>query len=167
MYKIIPIVFIALIFSRLSFSQTSFPQACIGEWEGMMMLYKDGEINDSVAVVFTVEEQIADSIYTWRTAYRSPKYSVEKDYILKRLDKENKSWLIDECNGIEIPAYRFENKLYSMFGVQGKLLTSAYSLISNGSLIFEVTSGKKIETKGGVSNYTITVVQKAVLKRKK
>ncbi len=49
---------------------------------------------------------------------------------------------------------------------QGILLTSTYEWLGN-QIIFEVTSGKELQTTNGVKSYSVLNLQKAVLRKMK
>jgi hypothetical protein len=52
-----------------------------------------------------------------------------------------------------------------VFETQGIFLTSSYELIGD-QLIFEVSSGKKIEGENkGVTNYSVTSLQRVIFKK--
>ena len=70
----------------------------------------------------------------------------------------------DEGDGTFLIDYLFENKLYSVFETQGILLTSTYEWLGN-QIIFEVTSGKELQTTNGVKSYNVLNLQKAVLRK--
>ena len=56
--------------------------------------------------------------------------------------------------------------MYSLFETNGYWLTSTQEL-KNGKLVFEVTSGKKSNTlPEGITNYTVSSMQQAVLTKK-
>jgi hypothetical protein len=60
--------------------------------------------------------------------------------------------------------YYFIIKLYSVFDTLGVMLTSSYELKDN-QLIFEVTSGKKIEENKEVINYSVLNLQRVIFKK--
>ena len=90
-----------------------------------------------------------------------------KDYKLVLKDEQTGTYVTDEGNGIELSDYLFGNKLYSVFETQGILLTSSYELRAD-ELIFEVTSGKKLEegTGSGVGLFSVLNVQRVILRKK-
>ena len=113
-----------------------------------MHIYRQGQIADSVQIIFTVEKADEANTWTWKTQYISEKYPMTKDYQLKIEDPEKGYYLLDEGDGIVLRDYGFGDKIYSVFEVQGILLTSSYEL-KGDHLIFEVSSGKKIAPKEG------------------
>ena len=146
-------------------AQTSFPDKCTGVWSGTMHIYKNGSLKDSVQVKFTVAKTSETNAWTWKTEYLSAKLPAVKDYILRLKDKENGHYILDEGNDTKLIDYLFGNKLYCVFETHDILLTSSYELVGN-KLIFEVTSGKKLSGFGKeVTNYSVTNLQKVVLKK--
>jgi hypothetical protein len=158
------IVCIVLLFSTQLQAQKTFPEQCIGVWEGTMYIYGGGLLRDSVRVRHTVKP-IDKTSWTWKTDYLSEKLPMTKDYILRQ--QEPSIYLVDEGQNVTIPMRQAANKLYSVFEVQGILLTSSYEL-NNGQLIFEVISGKKnSEANAQVGTYLMNAVQRVELKRVK
>jgi hypothetical protein len=76
------------------------------------------------------------------------------------------TYVTDEGNGIELMDYYFNNKLYSVFETHGVMLTSSYELQGN-QLIFEVSSGKKLDENKEVNNYSVLNLQRVIFKRRK
>ena len=124
-------------------AQAHFPDQCIGTWEGMMHIYSQGQLRDSVKIRFTVAKLDEPNSWTWKKEYRSPTRPMTKDYILRLNDEATKRYVTDEQNDIYLNEYLFDNKLYSIFETGGYLLTSSYELRGD-QLIFEVTSGTKV-----------------------
>lgn len=144
----------------------SFPDRCMGIWEGVMHMYRQGVLKDSVNVLFTVAPKEKDT-WTWRTEYLSEKMPMTKDYVLKWKDKDRQIFAVDEGEGLELYDYAIGDKLYSVFETHGVLLTATYELRGD-QLIFEVTSGKAAsKAHPEVKNYTVDHLQRVVLKRKK
>ena len=144
----------------------SFPEKCSGTWQGHLMIYSNGNIKDSVESRFTVEK-LGDSSWIWRTEYAG-KEPIVKDYILRLQDASTGHYVIDEKDGIELSAHLVGNTLYSMFEVEGKVLTSTYRW-SKHQIEFEITFGIPTDPNkdmpANVKNYHISTVQKAVLKK--
>lgn len=163
--RIIPLLFFISLLSGLN-AQCEFPEKCLGIWEGNMKIFAEGTIKDSVNVRLSVFKTDESGIFGWKTEYLSDKYPVVKDYRMKCPENGNNRFIIDEGDGIELSEYLFGNKLYSVFETSGILLTSTYELIDD-KLIFEVTSGNKLEQQAEVNSYSVKNLQRAVLKRKK
>lgn len=159
------LLLLSLIFSVQAQAQKSFPEQCLGEWEGMMYIYSNGSLVDSVATSFSAARTEEPNTFTWVTSYHSPTQPMVKDYKLKLLDAEKKLYAVDEGGGIALHSYLFNNKLYSVFETQGILLTSSYELIGD-NLIFEVTSGTNLEPGKSVMNYSVKNLQRVVFRKK-
>ncbi len=145
-------------------SGQSFPDRAVGTWEGMMYIHKDGAIRDSVAIRLTVTKGTTPGTWPWKTEYLSATMPMTKDYTLRLTDAAKQTYVTDEGGGIELVDYLFGDKLYCVFETHGVTLTSSYEF-RDGNLIFEVTSGKKLPGGSEVINYSVTNLQRAVLKR--
>lgn len=157
-----------LILSFATSAQLNFAEECLGKWKGTMFIYNRGELKEKVEVRLTVAKTSKVDDYVWKTEYLSPTRPVVKDYILRIKDIKKGSYIVDEGNGLELNSYLFEDKLYNVFEVQGAVLTSTYQIKKDKKeLIFEVTSGRKINEIQGVSNFSVDVLQKVVFKKEK
>ena len=146
------------------YAQENFADKCEGRWKGTMYMYGKGQIRDSVPVELFIQKTSLPHTWVWKTNYLSNKYPMEKNYKLVLKDTASQTYLIDEGDGIELWSYYFNNKLYSVFETHDVMLTSSYEL-QGDKLIFEVTSGKKIEDKKEVTNYSVLGLQRVVFKR--
>lgn len=172
MYNIIRIktgviCLIILQFLSISVYSQSFPEKCSGIWSGKMYIFNQGKVADSVDIRLTIEKSDKNN-YIWKTEYLSPKYPLVKDYLMKLPQDGSNKFMLDEGDGIVLVGYLFGNKMYFVFETSGILLTSSYELI-NDQLVFEVSSGSKIEeseTKE-VMNYTVKNIQRVVLQKQK
>jgi hypothetical protein len=160
-----PFIAFCILFSWLSLNaQTSFPEKCLGIWTGTMHIYNRGSLVDSVTIKLNVTRTNAPDTFVWKTEYLSEKFPMVKDYKLVISDAGKGVFITDEGDGIILMDYLFENKLYSVFETQGILLTSTYEWLGN-QIIFEVTSGKELQTTHGVKSYSVLNLQKAILKK--
>ena len=164
------VVTLTLIFSSsYNFAQStdSFVDQCLGEWSGLMYMYGNGNLRDSVPVKFLASKTDSLNLWIWRTTYLSEPNPLVKDYLLRKSTSINNLYYIDEGDGIILNDYLFGNKLYGVFETEGILLTSSYEL-NGDQLIFEVTSGKKIMSNSQeVKNYSVDYVQRVTLERLK
>ncbi len=145
-------------------AQENFANKCVGKWEGMMYIYGKGQLRDSVPVELLVQKTNLDTVWKWKTSYLSKTMPAVKDYNLILKDVKSQTYATDEGGGIELMDYQFNNKLYSVFETHGVMLTSSYELLGN-QLIFEVSSGKKLDDKKDVTNYSVLNLQRVVFKR--
>jgi hypothetical protein len=160
-----PFIVFCILFSWLSLNaQTSFPEKCLGIWTGTMHIYNRGSLVDSVTIKLNVTRTNAPDTFIWKTEYLSEKFPMVKDYKLVISDAGKGVFITDEGDGIILMDYLFENKLYSVFETQGILLTSTYKWLEN-QIIFEVTSGKELQTTHGVKSYSVLNLQKAILRK--
>ena len=146
------------------FAQASFPEKCLGIWAGTMHIYSRGSLVDSVPIKLNVTRTNAPDTFIWKTEYLSEKFPMVKDYKLVISDAGKGVFKTDEGDGIILMDYLFENKLYSVFETQGILLTSTYEWLGN-QIIFEVTSGKELQTTNSVKSYSVLNLQKAILRK--
>ena len=145
-------------------AQENFANKCVGKWEGMMYIYGKGQLRDSVPVELLVQKTNQDTVWKWKTSYLSKTMPAVKDYNLILKDAKSQTYATDEGGGIELMDYQFNNKLYSVFETHGVMLTSSYELLGN-QLIFEVSSGKKLDDNKEVNNYSVLNLQRVVFKR--
>jgi hypothetical protein len=162
--KVLKFIFFICLISVSTFSQAQILKDWHGNWEGEMYIYGKGALRDSLPVVLTVAT-INDSTLVWRTEYKSASRPMVKDYKMKLIDLAKGIYGTDEGNGLVLTNYLIDKSLYSVFEVQGILLTATYRL-EGDQITFEVTSGKRdtIEMEG-VSNYSVPNLQKVKLKR--
>jgi len=160
------LIFISLAFF---FLQANAQQIKIsdGKWKGTLIIWKENKIVDSVPTELTIKTIIKDSVWQWKTEYISAIMPVTKDYSLRVVDKQKGIYITDEGDGIELMNYGFGNKLYSNFETSGVLLSSYYEWIGN-DIVFEIASGKKIETMSintEVTNFSVRNLQKVIFKK--
>lgn len=159
------LVFMLLAANGSGFSQNLFPDQISGTWHGYLQLWSNGTKKDSVQVILTVSPK-NDQSWQWKMEYLSEKNPMVKDYTMRIKDKEKNIFITDEGGGVELEDYVFGNKLFSLFETQNFWLTSTQEL-KDGELIFEVTAGKKSnKLEKEVTNYAVTSMQRAVLRRK-
>jgi len=151
-------------FFQPSFSQELLPDHMVGRWEGYLQLWSKGEKKDSVKVNLTIAALGKDS-WQWKMDYLSDKNPMTKDYVLRLRDREKQLFITDEGGGVELEDYVFGNKMFSLFETGEFWLTSTQEL-KGDQLIFEVTAGKKSAVlEKGVTNYSVTSMQRAIMKR--
>jgi hypothetical protein len=157
-------IFFACLINVSTFSQAQILKDWHGNWEGIMYIYGKGALRDSVPVVLTIAT-INDSTLVWRTEYKSVSQPMVKDYKMKLIDLAKGIYGTEEGKGLVLTNYLVEKSLYSVFEMQGILLTATYRL-EGDQIVFEVTSGKKeVNEMEGVANYSVSSLQKVQLKR--
>lgn len=114
-----------------------------------------------------------DSIgkYEYKLVYVMMGKPEERKYTLIEKDASKGEYIVDENNGILLDAKLIDNTLFSMFEVQGNILTTTERFYKD-SMDFEITFANKAQqTKSGtegvdateVISYPISVLQKAHL----
>lgn len=161
--RFITLIFLLGMINLESLAQL-FPDRIIGKWEGMMHVLKDGAVRDSVAIRLTISQGTTPGTWPWKTEYLSANMPMIKDYVLRQTDPVKQTYVIDEGGGIELVEQLFGNKLYCVFETHEILLTSTNEL-RDDTLIFEVTSGKKLPGATEVINYSVSNLQRGALKR--
>ena len=165
MKKTISIFFALMCLHSFVKAQVSFPDKCLGSWKGVMYIYSQGVLRDSVNVKMTIAKTDSPNAWIWKTEYLSAKMPQTKDYILRLKDKDKNIYITDEGGGVELNNYVVGNKMYDIFEVQGITLTSSYEIIGQ-NLLFEVTSGKRLETSPqGITNFSVSNVQRVIFQK--
>lgn len=151
----------------------SFPETYFGIYEGdLYITSQNGTTNIPMEFHLLPIEGEKDK-YQYTIVYITNEIRQERQYTLITKDAEKGVYTIDENNGILLDAKVWTNKLYSMFEVQGSLLTTQLTFEAD-HMIFEITfSRKEVANKSGttdekpieVLSYPITTVQKGVLKK--
>lgn len=141
-----------------------FPEKCLGLWEGEMEIYNLGILRHKVKVRFTAAKTKTPNIYIWKTEYLSKKTPGVKDYKLIVDDAKSGRYILDEGNGIKLIQYAVDNKMRCLFEVNNMYFTSITEILDN-KLIFEVTSGEKIQEIKGIKNFSFTNVQRMILNK--
>lgn len=136
-----------------------------GKWSGMLHIMRENAIVDSVITELDIKTIIKDSIWQWKTEYKSTTMPVIKDYTLRVKDRKKGVYVTDEGDGLELLNFVFGNKMYCNFETQGILLSSSYEWI-NDDIVFEIASGKKADmTANEVTNFTVRNLQKVTFKK--
>jgi hypothetical protein len=108
--------------------------------------------------------------YNYVLVYMIKGEASPRNYTLKVKDKAKGEFIIDENNGILLNAKLFDNKLYSVFEVQGNLLITTERFYDDKMEFEIIFSGKdaKLISEGNeetpaVTSYPVLVSQKATL----
>jgi hypothetical protein len=145
-------------------AQSLLPDRMSGQWTGYLQIWSNGIRKDSVQVFLTIVAKDHTS-WQWKMEYKSDKAPMVKDYTIRLKDREKQIFITDEGGGVELEDYAFGDKMFSLFETQEYWLTGTQEL-KDGKIIFEVTAGKKSRTLDvGVTNYAVSSMQRAVLKR--
>lgn len=145
--------------------QPNFAERCLGNWEGILYIYQQGQLQDSVSVSLEVDKTANPKVYTWVTTYNSEEHPMVKDYLLKVGKEQERQYIMEEDENTEILMYGFDDKIYSMFETQNTMLTSTYEL-RNDTLYFEVNSATHQASGAQVSSFNIGYLQKVAFTRR-
>jgi len=160
-------IFLILIFGTSNLKAQSFPERCEGNWKGNLFIWSQGVMSQNLTVHLTVQK-LTDSLngWIWKTTYFGDLIDpVIKDYTLHEGDTRNGIYVLDEGDGIKLLNYVFGDKMFCVFSYKRTMLTSSYELVGE-NLIFEVTSGNKINRKKKhVRNFSVDFLQGVIFTR--
>ncbi len=180
--KKIALLILLLILEKPLWAQDahSFINQLTGEWSGTLYIYTAAhQLVDSAHADIKIEGRASKALndyWLWQTTYNSTQYGkIVKDYRLLR-DSVQFRYLLDENNGILLPAYLLGNSLTMRYDVSGQWYHVSYRQ-EQDLLIYEVYYGssKPISTHENRTEqavYSITGLeaqglQRVIFKRKK
>jgi hypothetical protein len=165
--------YILILASFISFSQTKnelFPDSFFGKYKGKLLITNANGAQE-IDMEFHLFPTDTLGKYHYTIIYKSDKINQERKYTLLEKDKSKGQYLVDENNGILLNTTLANNTLYSIFEVQGNLLTTTehfYKEYMDFEIMF--TSKDKVEKSGNtdaetpeVLSYPIMGIQKARL----
>ena len=143
-----------------------FPQDYFGIYKGdLHITNSSGEQTIQMEFHLLATDSVGN--YKYVLVYIADGNRQERHYNL--LDKGDGRYVVDENNGILLDATLVANKLYSMFEVQGNILTTTETFYED-KMLFETTFSSRKQKKetgpeGGVNviTYPVTTVQQAEL----
>ena len=156
----------------------SFPEAWLGNWEGELHIYRENKLMQSIPMELEILPIDTSDNFVWAIIYGPDKEAGRRSYELEITDSEKGFYRIDEKNSIKLESYLFGNKFYSQFSVMNSQITCTYEKAGE-EIHFEIISGsvEPVSITGGetiegeeipeVKTYPVSVVQRAVLHRKK
>ncbi|MDX1653043.1 MAG: hypothetical protein R3277_11155 [Brumimicrobium sp.] len=163
----IKLILTFIILGLVNVVQAQLADSWFGHYKGDLEIINVKGEKTVVAMELKIENR-TDSLYAFTIVYGEDSMRQVRDYAL--IPKSINQYLLDEKNGIELPMTLFDNRLISVFEVQGNLLQVSYSLVGD-NIIFRTTSARKSKVSGGtdeipeVQGYITTVDQSAVLGR--
>ncbi len=149
-----------------------FPQDFFGIYTGTLQVESESG-SQEYAMEFHLKPTDTVGKYHYTLVYGEGDMRQERKYTLVEEDAENGKFYVDENNGIILDDKAVGNRLYSVFEVQGNLLTT-FMTFHEDHLVFEITVARKEkkrvthadnEQKTEVISYPITTVQRAILKK--
>jgi hypothetical protein len=148
----------------------NFPDDYFGIYKGTL------NINSSAgpsAYPMEFHLQPADSIgkYHYTLVYGEGSMRQERKYTLLAIDETRGEYMVDENNGILLDDKVIGNRMYSIFEVNGALLTT-FITFEKDHMVFEIAATQKENSRKSVANneertevisYPVTTIQRAVL----
>ncbi len=109
-----------------------------------------GKQNFSVQLVVSPSQ--SPDRWTWQITYNGAAGKSVRDYELVAIDESKGRYVLDEKNGIKLPATLFEDSLHFHFTVSGQTLWSRYRLVTKDETVIEyemvTASGQDAKTTG-------------------
>ena len=148
----------------------NFPEDFFGSYRGDLVI-QNARGSQTIGMEFHINETDSIGKYQYQIVYIADGKRQERNYNLITKNEEKGEYVVDENNGILLSAKQFENRLYSVFEVQGNLLTTIETFHED-HMIFEIifSSKKEISASGDVNedvpevfSYPVTVSQRAKL----
>ena len=112
--------------SLIGFSQTkeaNFPNDFFGKYKGKLNI-TSANGTQQIDMEFHLLPTDTVGKYHYTIIYKSDKINQERKYTLLEKDKTKGQFVVDENNGILLNCMYANNALYSIFEVQGGLLTT-------------------------------------------
>ncbi|MCW5520020.1 hypothetical protein J1N09_09235 [Aureitalea sp. L0-47] len=153
-------------------SELSFPEDYFGVYKGTLEIEAERG-SQEVPMEFHLKPTDTIGKYHYTLVYGEGDMRQERKYTLLAEDAEKGNYVVDENNGIILDDKVQGNRLYSLFEVQGTLLTT-FMTFQEDHMVFEITAAnmekRRVsqadnEEKTKVISYPISTVQRAVLKK--
>lgn len=137
-----------------------------GTWKGKMLIANSNGSEREINIVMEIAPVKNSKNVTWRITYGEADKKMVKDYELVPVPSSPGQFMIDEKNGILLPARMVRQTLYSRFVVGKQFLSARYNL-NKDKLVFEVVSSKLAADAASelVRPHEVTAVQSANLTR--
>ena len=153
-------------------AEKQFPEDYFGIYKGDLKIYNSaGE--QTIGMEFHLKPTDSVDIYEYKIVYIMDDQPQPRNYTLRVKDRDKGEFVVDENNGIFLDAKWVGNCLFSLFEVQGNLLTTTEAFFDD-HMLFEITFANKASvnksgTEGDnpveVLSYPITTVQSARLEK--
>lgn len=167
------LVVLCVVFSSYGQSEDSlnFPDDFLGNYKGDLVI-KNTNGSQTIGMEFNIQATDSLGYYQYQLVYIADGNRQERNYNLIVKDADKGQYLIDENNGIILGANFFDNTLYSVFEVEGNLLTTIETFYEDRmefKIIFSSKNAKTVnestEEVPEVTVYPVTVVQSANLRK--
>jgi hypothetical protein len=151
-------------------NEPQFPEDFYGVYKGNLEI-TNTQGKQTIPMEFHLQPTDSVGTYEYVIVYITNGNRQERNYTLIEVDKAKGLYQVDENNGIVLDVKCIGSTLFSMFEVQGNILTTTERFYDN-AMDFEITFASKQnanasksadETQIDVVSYPITVLQKALL----
>lgn len=147
-----------------------FPDDALGIYKGDLVV-ENSNGKEIYGMEFHLQPTDSLGNYMYKIVYIADGNRQERNYNLIAKDTSRGEYVVDENNGILLPAKLFGNRLYSIFEVQNSLLITTETFFEDYMLfeiVFSNTSGAMVsgateEDVPKVTSYPVTVSQRAKL----
>ncbi|MCU0714136.1 MAG: hypothetical protein MUC43_18930 [Pirellula sp.] len=139
-------------------------QPWVGKWIGEASNEVAGGDNQKFTVQLFVSPSKTPNRWTWQITYTGAAGKSVRDYELVAIDESKGLYVLDEKNGIKLPATLFEDSLHFHFAVSGQTLWSRYRIVTNGETSIEyelVTAASQDATTTGTDEIEVIGLQPA------
>jgi hypothetical protein len=175
MKKVITLIFVCInLIVTAQNNEKQFPEDFFGTYKGDLEIIST-QGKQTIQMEFHLKPTDSIGKYDYIIVYIMNGNRQERNYSLLEIDKTKGLYTIDENNGILIDAKCMGATLFSMFEVQGNILTTTERFYDD-AMDFEITSASKQHSNASktkdenpvdVISYPITVWQKANLVKQK
>lgn len=138
-------IFISVLAVTISQEQQTSPtpvvtnklQPWVGKWIGESTNEVAGGGNQKFTVQLFVSPSKTPNRWTWQITYTGAAGKSVRDYELVAIDETKGLYVLDEKNGIKLPATLFEDSLHFHFAVAGQTLWSRYRIVTTSETFIE------------------------------
>lgn len=110
----------------------------IGEWVGSLEIYNTKGLAQTLNMRVKHFKTDTAEVFGWYLIYGDDLEKGTRAYYLKTINEEEGHYQVDEKNSIFLDTYMIGNKMISTFDVDGSLISSIYTLMDDGDMMFEI-----------------------------
>ncbi len=176
MKRILTVAVLSLISSVALLSQEGsdpvFPDDFFGIYKGQLEINsKTGQ--NTIDMEFHLQPTDSVGKYVYKLVYIAEGNRQERDYNLIEQNMETGEYIVDENNGIILDDKVLDNKLYSVFEVNGSFLMTLMTF-GEDHMVFEIIFSSKKDKRvtypdsdpdTEVISYPVSTIQRAVLQK--
>ena len=123
--------------SNIAIAKANKLQPWIGKWSGEATNELAGKDKQNFSVQLFVSPGKSPNRWNWQITYTGAAGKSVRDYELVAVDESKGQYVLDEKNGIQLPATLFEDSLHFHFSVSGQTLWSRYRLLTKEKTVIE------------------------------